>query len=74
MTRALLQCYSGTYCSFLNILRCLKRFIHGYDSEDRLTSIIAGHILPAETRLELPGPTDPPPHHHWQQDTCMQGP
>ena len=51
----------------------MKRFIHGYDSEDRLTSIIAGHFLPAELRLELPaGPTDPPPHH--QPDTSMPGP
>ena len=72
MTRALLQCYSGTYCSFPNILRCLKQFIHSYDSEDRLTSIITGHLLPSQSRPEPPSPTDPPPHH--QQDTSMPGP
>jgi len=58
-----------TYCSFPNILRCLKRFIHGHDSEDRLTSVIAGHLLPSQSRLEFPCPTDPPPHH--QPDTSM---
>jgi len=69
MARALLQCYSGTYCSFPNILQCLKRFIHGHDPEDRLTSVIAGHLLPSQSRLEFPCPTDPPPHH--QPDTSM---
>ena len=72
MTRSLLQCYSGTVCSFPNILRCLKRFIHEHDSEDRLTSVISGHLLPSQSRLELPGPTNPPPRH--QLDTSMPGP
>ena len=57
MPTALLQCYSDTYCSFPSILRCLKRFVHGYDSEDKLTSIITGHLLPSESRPELPGTT-----------------
>jgi len=35
----------------------LKRFVHGYDSEDKLTSIITGHLLPSESRPELPGTT-----------------
>ena len=70
MSRALLQCYSGTYCSFLNILRFLERFIH--DTEDRLTSVITGHLLPSQSRPELSGPTDPPPHH--QLDTSMPVP
>ena len=74
MTRSLLQCYSGTVtvCSFPNILRCLKRFIHEHDSEDRLTRVIAGHLLPSQSRPELLGPTDPPPHH--QLDTSMPKP
>jgi len=72
MIRSLLQCYSGTVCSFPNILRFLKRFIHEHDSEDRLTSVIAGHLLPSQSRPELPGPTDPPPRH--QLDTSMPGP
>jgi len=72
MTRVLLQCYSGTYCSFPNTLRCLKRFKHGHDSDVRLASIIASHLLPSQSRLELPGPTDPPPHHH--PDTSMPSP
>ena len=63
MTRSLLQCYSGTVCSFPNILDCLKRFIHEHDSEDRLISVIAGHVLPSQSRPELPSPTDPPPCH-----------
>ena len=71
MTRSLLQCYSGTVCSFPNILRCLKRFIHEHDSEDRLTREIAGHLLPSQSRPELPSPTDPPPRH--QLDTSMPG-
>ena len=48
------------------------RFIHEHDSEDRLTSVIAGHLLPSQSRLELPGPTDSPLHH--QPDTSMPGP
>ena len=71
ITRFLLQCYSGTVCSFPNILRCLKRFIHEHDSENRLTSVIAGHLLPSQSRPELPGPTDPLPRH--QPDTSMPG-
>ena len=72
MTRSLLQCYSGTVCSFPNILRCLKRFIYEHDSEKRLTSVIAGHLLPSQSRPELPGPTDPPPRH--QLNTSFPGP
>jgi len=72
MTRSLLQCYSGTVCSFPNILRCLKRFIHEHDLEDRLTSVIAGHLLPSQSKPEIPGPTDSPLHH--QPDTSMPGP
>jgi len=47
MTRSLLQCYSGTVCSFQNLLRCLKRCIYEHDSEERLISVIAGHLLPS---------------------------
>jgi len=72
MTRSLLQCYSGTVCSFPNILRCLKRFIYEHDSEERPTSVIAGHLLPSQSRPQLPGPTDPPPRH--QLDTSFPGP
>ena len=72
MTRSLLQCYLGTVCSFPNILRCLKCFIHEHDLEDRLTSVIAGRLLPSQSRPQLPGPTDPPLHH--QLDTSMPGP
>jgi len=63
MTRSLLKCYSGTVCSFPNILRCLKRFIYEHDSEERLISVITRHLLPSQSRPELPGPTDPPPRH-----------
>ena len=42
MTRALLQCCSGTYCSFPNLLYCTKRFMNKHDTEDRLASIISG--------------------------------
>jgi len=63
MTKSLLQCYLGTVCSFPNILRCLKRLIYEHDSEDRLISVIASHLLPSQSRLELPGSTNPPPRH-----------
>jgi len=72
MTGSLLQCYSGTACSFPNILRCLKRFVCEHDLEERLISVIAGHLLPSKSRPELPGPTDPPPRH--QLDTSLPGP
>jgi len=72
MTRSLLQCYSGTVCSFPNLLRCLKRFMYEHDSEERLISVIAGHLLPSQSRPEIPGPTDPPPCH--QPDTSFPGP
>jgi len=72
MTRCLLQCYSGTVSSFPGILRCLKRFICAHDSEERLTSVIAGHLLPSQSRPELAGPTGPPTRH--QLDTSFPGP
>jgi len=62
----------GTVCSFPNILRCSKRFIYEHDSEERLTSVITGHLLPSQSRPQLPGPTDPPPRH--QLDTSFPGP
>jgi len=74
MTRLLLQCYSDTDCSFPNILRCLKRFIHEHDSEDRLTSVITVHLLPSQSRPKLPEPTDSDPPLHYQSDTSMSGP
>jgi len=48
MTTSLLQCYSGTVCSFPSILRCLKRFKCEHDSEERLTSVITSHLLPSQ--------------------------
>jgi len=42
MTRALLQCYLGTCCSFPNLLYCLQRFMNKPDTEDRLVSTISG--------------------------------
>jgi len=72
MTSSLLQCYSGTVCSFPSILRCLKRFICEYDSEERLISVIASHLLPSQSRPELPGPTGLPSRH--QLDTSFPGP
>jgi len=72
MTRSLLHCYSGTVCSFPSILRCLKRFTCEHDSEERLTSVIASHLLPSQSGPELPGPTGPPPRH--QLDTSFPGP
>ena len=72
MTRSLLQCFSGTVCSFPNILRCLKCFIYEHESEERLTSVIAGHLLPSQSRPELPSPTDPPLRH--QLDTSFPSP
>jgi len=72
MTRALLQCYPGTYCSFPNLLYCLKRFLNEHDSEDRLASIIADHLLPSQSRPELSSSTDPPLRH--KLDTSMTGP
>jgi len=72
MTRSLLHCYSGTVCSFPSILRCSKRFICEHDSEERLASVIASHLLPSQSRPELPGPTGPPPRH--QLDTSFPGP
>jgi len=54
MTRSLLQCYSGTVCSFPSILRCLKRFICEHDSEERLTSVIASHFYPPSLDQSFP--------------------
>ena len=54
------------------ILRCLKRFICEDDSEDRLTSVLVSHLLPSQSRPELPGPTGPPTRHH--RDTSFPGP
>jgi len=42
--------------------------------EDRLTSKITGHLLPVQPRPELPGPTNPPPHHQPAPNTSMPGP
>ena len=72
MTRSLLQCYSGKVCSFPSILRCLQRFMCEHDSEERLTSVIASHLLPLQSRPELPSPTGPPMRH--QRDTSFPGP
>jgi len=78
MTRSLL-CYSGTFCSFPNIIWCLKRFIsmtqkiHKHDSEDRLTSIIAGHhqynrrpppVHTGAPQSDRPSPAPPAGHLH----------
>jgi len=50
----------------------VNHFICEHDSEQRLTSVIASHLLPSQSRPELPGPTGPPTRH--QRDTSFPGP
>ena len=62
----------GHVLSFPNLFYCLKRFMNKHDTEDRLASIISGHLLPPQSRPELASPTDPLQHH--KPDTSMTGP
>jgi len=59
MARALLQCHSGTRCTFQGLLQCLKRFRDKQHEEDGLAKTIAAHLLPIADRPVLVGLAEP---------------
>jgi len=62
MARALLQCYSGTQCTFQGLLHCLKRLRDKPNEEDGFAKVIAAHLLPIADRPVLVGQVTPAQH------------